>query len=82
MSGVTPALIRALLLGERQAPMSDTDPNAIFDDPADYEGETAADIAARAEIAAGQCVPHEEVVKWLESWGKPDERPCPMPPIA
>ena len=81
-SGVTPALIHALLLGERQAPMSGTDPNTIFDDPADDEGETAADLAARAGIASGQCVPREDVVRWLESWGEPDERPCPMPPTA
>jgi predicted transcriptional regulator len=24
-------------------------------------------------------VPHEEVVKWLKSWGTPDELPCPKP---
>jgi len=24
-------------------------------------------------------VPQEDVVKWLRSWGKPDELPCPVP---
>jgi predicted transcriptional regulator len=24
-------------------------------------------------------VPHDEVVKWLRSWGTPDELPCPVP---
>ncbi len=26
---------------------------------------------------AGRVVPHEEVVAWVESWGRPDERPMP-----
>jgi predicted transcriptional regulator len=42
---------------------------------------TAADEAAlrRAEedIAAGRLVPHEEVAKWLRTWGTPDEKPMP-----
>jgi predicted transcriptional regulator len=24
-------------------------------------------------------VPHDEVVRWLRSWGTPDELPCPVP---
>jgi predicted transcriptional regulator len=26
---------------------------------------------------AGRVVPHEDVVAWVESWGRPDERPMP-----
>jgi len=51
---------------------------SIFDQ-IDDEAEAQALARARAEIAAGQGVPHEEVVKWLQSWGEPDELPCPVP---
>jgi predicted transcriptional regulator len=53
--------------------------NASIFDQIDDEAEARAIAKARAEIAAGQGVPHEEVVKWLQSWGKPDELPCPVP---
>jgi len=33
--------------------------------------------AAEADIAAGRLVPNDEVVKWLETWGKLDEAPAP-----
>jgi predicted transcriptional regulator len=26
---------------------------------------------------AGRVVPHDDVVAWVESWGRPDERPIP-----
>ncbi len=26
---------------------------------------------------AGRVVPHEDVVAWVESWGRSDERPMP-----
>jgi RHH-type rel operon transcriptional repressor/antitoxin RelB len=29
------------------------------------------------EADAGKLIPHEEVVAWVESWGKEDERPMP-----
>ena len=46
----------------------------------DKEGAGAEAIAeAEADVAAGRVVPHEDVVKWLESWGTPDELPCPVP---
>jgi predicted transcriptional regulator len=32
---------------------------------------------AREDIAAGRFVSHEEVAKWLRTWGKPDEKPMP-----
>jgi predicted transcriptional regulator len=49
----------------------------VFD--LDQEAERAADAAAEADIAAGRVIPHAEVVRWLESWGKAEELPCPMP---
>ncbi len=52
----------------------------LFDSPADETAERAADAAARADVAAGQFVRNADVVKWLNSWGKPDELPCPLPP--
>ena len=33
---------------------------------------------AEADIDAGRVVPHEEIVKWLRSWGTPNELPCPF----
>lgn len=30
-----------------------------------------------ADAAAGRVVPHEEVARWLESWGTEDEQPPP-----
>jgi len=30
-----------------------------------------------AELAAGQGVPHDEVRRWLEAWGKSDKIPPP-----
>lgn len=42
------------------------------------EEEEAASLArAEADIAAGRVVPHSEVVKWLETWGTPEEGPPP-----
>ena len=54
------------------------DSPSIFD-RIDDDAEARAIAKARAEIAAGQGVPHEDVVKWLQSWGKPDEQPRPVP---
>ena len=53
-------------------------PKPIFDE-IDKEAEAQAIAEAEADVEAGQIVPHEDVVKWLESWGKPDELPCPVP---
>lgn len=49
----------------------------IFD--VDTAAEARAIEEAEADVAAGRLVPHEEVVKWLRSWGTPDELPCPIP---
>lgn len=48
----------------------------IFDD-VDPETEAAALRRAEADVAAGRLVPHEEVAKWLRTWGTPDEKPMP-----
>jgi len=50
-------------------------PKTIFE----IDEDTEARAIAEADVAAGRLVPHEKVVKWLESWGTPDELPCPIP---
>ena len=60
--------------------MAETDSDPIFDAPLDEAAEAAADAAAEAEIDAGKGIPHARVRAWLESWGKPNELPCPLPP--
>jgi hypothetical protein len=52
----------------------------IFDD-IDEDAEARAIEEAEADVAAGRIVPHEEVVKWLRSWGTPNELPCPIPKV-
>ncbi|MFZ5669497.1 MAG: antitoxin [Pseudomonadota bacterium] len=39
--------------------------------------EEAALREAEADADAGRVIPHEEVAKWLETWGTPDEGPPP-----
>jgi len=56
------------------------EPESILDIPLDEAAEAAADAAAEAEIDAGKGIPHARVRAWLESWGKPHELPCPLPP--
>ena len=41
------------------------------------EEEAASLARAEAQIAAGKGVPHEEVVKWLRTWGTPESGPPP-----
>jgi predicted transcriptional regulator len=50
----------------------------IFDE-SDQDAEARAIAEAEADVAAARVVPQEEVVKWLRSWGTPDELPCPVP---
>ena len=59
--------------------MAKSQPESVFDIPPDEAAEARLDAEAEADYAAGRVVPHAEVVKWLESWGKPDELPCPLP---
>jgi predicted transcriptional regulator len=49
----------------------------IFDINTDTEARAIEE--AEADVAADRLVPHEKVVKWLQSWGTPDELPCPIP---
>lgn len=51
---------------------------SIFDEIDEEEEERALAEAEKA-LAGGRVVPHEEVVKWLKSWGTPNELPCPKP---
>ena len=41
------------------------------------EADAASIARARAQIAAGRGVPHEEVGKWLRTVGTPDWKPMP-----
>ena len=54
------------------------EPAPLFDE-IDDEAEARAVAKARAEIAAGKGVPHEDVMGWLRSWGTPNELPAPKP---
>ncbi len=53
--------------------------SASLFDQVDEAAEARAVAKARAEIAAGQGVPHDKVVEWLQSWGTTNEKPCPVP---
>jgi predicted transcriptional regulator len=37
------------------------------------------DAEAMAAYRAGRVVPHAKVAEWLDSWGTPNELPCPKP---
>ncbi len=54
------------------------EPASIFES-VDEDTEARALAEGDADILAGRIVSHDEVVKWLKSWGKPDELPCPVP---
>ncbi len=41
------------------------------------DAERAAIARGHADAAAGRVVPHEEVKRWLLSWGTPNELPAP-----
>jgi predicted transcriptional regulator len=56
------------------SPVKDIAP--IFDDP-DEQAEDDALAVAEAQIAAGQSISHDAMVKWLLSWGTADELPPP-----
>jgi predicted transcriptional regulator len=60
--------------------MAETEIKSICDPPLDEAEEAGLDTEADAEIEAGKGIPHARVRAWLESWGKPNEPPCPLPP--
>jgi predicted transcriptional regulator len=51
----------------------------IFDE-IDEDAEARAIVEAESDIDAARLVAHENVVKWLRSWGTPDELTCPVLP--
>ncbi|CAN1490761.1 COG3905 Predicted transcriptional regulator [Caulobacteraceae bacterium] len=55
------------------------DPAQEFDlfEEIDEEAEAAADAEAEADFAAGRFISHEAVMRWVKSWGTPDELPPP-----
>ncbi len=44
-------------------------------DAEDWDAEERALQTAEADLAAGRVVDHDDVVRWLEGWGTPDEKP-------
>ncbi len=50
---------------------------AVQDFVAMQEWQLAAIDAGIAAADAGHVVDHDEVVAWVKSWGRPDERPMP-----
>jgi predicted transcriptional regulator len=75
---MSPASNRAILPPQEGA-MADNTVKSIFEIEPDEAEEACLDAAADAEIEAGQFVTHDKIVEWLQSWGKPDELPCPKP---
>ena len=53
------------------------EPKSIFEP--DQADDARLDAEAIAAYRAGRVVPHAKVAEWLDSWGKPDELPCPKP---
>lgn len=49
---------------------------SIFDQ-VDEAFDAARAAEAEADIAAGRLIPNDEVVAWVETWGRPDEQPMP-----
>ena len=49
---------------------------SIFDE-IDEEALERATLEAEADADAGRVVPHEEVARWLATWGTPEEAPPP-----
>jgi predicted transcriptional regulator len=52
-------------------------PEPSFFDELDEAAEAAADAEGFADIEAERLIPHAEVAAWLDTWGKPDEKPAP-----
>ena len=54
------------------------EPAPIFDLP-DEEAEERALAEAEAQVEAGQFISHKAMLKWLRSWGMPNELSPPKP---
>ena len=59
--------------GFEEAPAPDFD---LFEE-IDEEAEAAADADAEADFDAGRIISHEAMMRWIKSWGTPDELPPP-----
>lgn len=53
--------------------VDDADSSVVDDESAQL------DVEVDHEIDGGQFVSNVRVVEWLQSWGKPNELPCPKP---
>ena len=51
-------------------------PDTAFD-PIDEAAEARAIAEARAQAARGETIPLADMLRWLDSWGTPDELPPP-----
>ena len=58
--------------------MAEPDTKSIFDIEPDPALEARLDAKAKAEIEAGQGVPHERVREWLAKLGKGENVPPPV----
>ena len=75
------ATIYAKVRGCGMMVMASTQARSIFDVERDEAVEARLDAEAEAAYAAGRAVPHAKVAEWLNSWGTPDELPCPTPKV-
>jgi predicted transcriptional regulator len=57
--------------------MVEAELDSLFDLEPDETAETKADQTARAQIAAGQGIPHAEMMAWFQTWRKPGRPPRP-----
>lgn len=55
-------------------PMPETD---LIPTDAEREAKLRAIAEGRADVAAGRVIRHDDMVKWLRSWGTPNELPPP-----
>lgn len=44
---------------------------------ADPEAETQDAAEAEADVVAGRVIPHDEVARWMRTWGTAEEGPPP-----
>jgi hypothetical protein len=57
--------------------MAEPNARSIFEP--DEAEDARLDGEAMAAYRAGRFVPHAKVAEWLDSWGTPNELPCPKP---
>jgi predicted transcriptional regulator len=52
-------------------------PHHLIFGECDAEADARSLAEAEADIAAGRLIPNEEVMKWVLTWGTPEEGPPP-----